>query len=251
MWTYWMSAAEEHGVSMGIWVHDPQDFSKRAEISQAPSHADLGKASGWNRHDLDSEVSQFFYYGENVANTSIIAADGPTQYTWEQFQNDELFNGWTIYRISFCIGWYDAVTDFADVWVADIILNEEQIPLKPDSGGTGRIGRRHFTRAGSGTLAGSIAPKTPFSILSLLAHSTAVPDAAEPITLTLDSWQDTLYNALLFSSDMQAANVTSLFASFDGLGVFAADDEVDLLQTNTGNASWGATIAYQTVFGGV
>ena len=248
MWSYYMTQEQTAGVNMVIWVHDPEDFDKRAEITQDMGHADLGKAAGRNAHELDHTAKQFFFYGENVSGNTTCDTAG-THYTLAQFMADALFSTWTIYRISFEYGWVGSGT-FKDVWVQDIRINSVPILLKPDSGGSGRIGRRHFTRSGSGTLAGSIAPKTPFRILSLLAHSSAVPSAAEPITLTLDAGQDTLYNALLFSSDMQAANVTSLFASFDFLGMFGADDEVDLLQSNGGNANWGATITYQTVFAG-
>lgn len=247
MWSYYMTQAQSAGVNMVIWVHDPTDFDKRAEITQVMGHAGLEKGAGWNAHELDHAVAQFFFNGEGISGNTVCVTAG-THYTLDQFQADPLFSTWTIYRISFEYGWVGSGT-FLDVWVADVQINGVQIPLKPDSGGTGRIGRRHFTRSGSGTLAGSIAPKTPFRILSLLALCSAVPSAAEPITLTLDAGQDGLYDALLFSSDMQAADVTSLFASFEFLGMFGADDEVDLLQSNGGEANWGATISYQTVFG--
>ena len=33
-WTYYMSATETMGVNIVIWVHDPTNFDKRAEITQ-------------------------------------------------------------------------------------------------------------------------------------------------------------------------------------------------------------------------
>lgn len=248
MWSYYMAATQSAGVNIVLWVHDPEDFDKRAEITQVMGHADLEKAAGWNAHELDHTVTQFFFYGENVSGNTTCTTAG-THYTLEQFMADALFSTWTIYRISFEYGWVASGT-FLDAWVADIRINSVPILLKPDSGGSGRIGRRHITQTGAGDLTGSLAPKTPFRILSLLAHCSAVPAAGENITLTLDAGQDTLYDALLFSNDMQAANATSLFTSFEFLGMFGADDEVDLFQTNGGEANWGATITYQTVFAG-
>lgn len=249
-WTYWFSAAEEHGVNMVIWAHDPYAFEKRAEITQAPSGAGLAKASGWNVHELNPSTSQFWYYGEGVANTSITPTAG-TQYTWAAFQNDECFSTWTIYRVSFEYGYYDAVTTFADAWVADIKLNNEQIPLKPDSSGTGRIGHRFFTQSGSGDLTGALAPKTMFRLLSIDALCSAVPVAGEVIKLTKDAWQGSLYDNIIFSSDMGASGVTSLYQTFEGYQMFLADDELDLFQDNGGAKNWGVTIFYQTVFGGM
>ena len=70
-WTWRQTNAEVYGVNIVIWVHDPKAPDKRAEITQAPSHVDLDKAAGWNSHELDPTVTQFFWYGENVT-----SADG-------------------------------------------------------------------------------------------------------------------------------------------------------------------------------
>jgi len=245
MWSYYLTQAQSGGVNMVVWVHDPTDFDKRAEITQVMGLVE--HSEGWDAHELDTSVSQFFFYGEGVSGNTTCTTAG-TNYTWAQYQADAMFSTWTIYRISFEYGWVASGT-FADAWVADIKINGIQIPLKPDAGGTGRIGRRHFTCA-SGDLSGSLAPKTPFRILSLLAHCSAVPQADEDITLTLDAGQGTLYDALLFSSDMHAADATSLFTSFEFMGMFGADDEIDLFQTNSNDDDWGAPITYQTVFEG-
>lgn len=249
-WTYWLIQAEDHGVNMVVWVHDPEDLSRRAEITQAPSHADLDRASGWNSHELDSSVSQFFYLGEGVTGTDLITDEGPdNQFTWAQFQGDACFSAWTIYRISFEFGWYDAVDTFLDAYVADIILNGVQIPLKPDSGGTGRIGRRHFT-CSEGDAEGTLEPKTPYRLLALDIHCSAVPQAAEPITLTKTAWQGPYWNTLIFSADMGSLGVSSVYQTFEGYEIFMADDTLTLLANNSVDDNWGITIIYQTVFGG-
>lgn len=132
MWSYYMSASDSFGCNMVVWVHDPTDFDKRAEITQRQQHASLEKTAGWNAHELDTSVTQFFYYGEGVSGTDNIAAAG-TDYTWAQYQGDAMFSGWTIYRISFEFGWQQAGT-FGTAWVADIKLNGTLIPMGPADG---------------------------------------------------------------------------------------------------------------------
>ena len=232
---------------MVIWAHDPYDFDKRAEITQGPSVPGLARASGWNAHELNPTADQFFYNGENEANSNL-SEGAANVYGWDDFQGDEMFNTWTIYRVSFEYGFYDAVSTFADAWVADISLNNEQIPLKPDSGGTGRIGRRHYTQVGTGDLTGSLAPKTPFRLLSLDIHSSAVPAVAEPVTLTKDAWQGEHFDTLISSTDMQATAVSSVYEVFEALGIFGGDDILNLFQDNGNDDDWGVTIVYQTVF---
>ncbi len=241
-WTYYLTNAEVYGINMVIWAHDPNDPSKRVEITQAPSHADLAKASGWNKHILNKATTQFFYYGENVSGSGLTAG---TQYTWTQFQEDVVFVGWTIYRISFEYGWYSTGT-FEDAWVADIKLNGAIIPLKPDRGGTGRIGRRFYTA--SSALAGTLAPKTPFELLSIIVHTSAVLDTGEALTLTLDAGQGAFYDAVILNEDLFIGSRTSMFATFEK-AYFGADDEIDLAQANGSSDDIGVVLAYQTVFG--
>ena len=126
-WSYYQTNAEVYGVNMVIWAHDPTDFDKRIEITQAPSHAGLEKGAGWNAHELDVTVTQFFYFGENVSGSGLTAG---TQYTWAQFQTDALFRHWNIYRITHEWGWYSTGT-FESAYVAEVKFNNEQIPLQP------------------------------------------------------------------------------------------------------------------------
>ena len=133
MWAYYMSATETMGVNMVVWVHDPTDYDKRAEITQLGGASGLEKAIGWNAHELDTTVTQFFFYGENTTGTGLTAG---TQYTWDQFQADALFSTWTIYRITYEYGW-EASGTFDDVYIAQISINGIDIPLVPD-------GRKHL-----------------------------------------------------------------------------------------------------------
>lgn len=129
LWSYIMSASDSFGVNMVVWVHDPYDFDNRAEITQRQQHADLEKSAGWNAHELNPSTDYFFFYGEGTTNTNLTAG---TDYGWDDFVADELFNVWTIYRISFEFGWQASGT-FGDAKIADIEINGQQIPLYPDS----------------------------------------------------------------------------------------------------------------------
>ena len=129
MWSYYMTNTEPGGVNIVFWVHDPTDFDKRAEITQNLTVAGLEKGAGWNAHELDSSVTQFFYYGENDS-SSLTAG---TNYTWAQFQADSVFSTWVIYRVSIESGWHGASPTFEDAWVADVKLNGQLILLKPQA----------------------------------------------------------------------------------------------------------------------
>ena len=243
-----MTEAETFGINMVIWVHDRFDNDVRAEITQQADIATLEKAAGWNAHELNQTTDQFFYYGEGIAATSLITGAGPANlFGWDDFQGDECFNGkMTIYRITFEYGW-EASGTFDDAWVADIKLNGQLIPLKPDSSGSGRIAHRYFTEA-TNPLAFTIAPKTPYRLLSLAVHVDAVPDTTEVFTLTVDATRSALCDTLILSEDLFIGSRTSLFVPF-GIGYeFTSDDEIDIAQANGSPDDWGVTVMYQTVF---
>ncbi len=125
MWTYWMTNAESGGVNMVIWIHDPTDFSKRAEVTQLMGL--VSKDAGFNVETLDLTVTELFYYGENISGSGLTAG---TNYTWKQFREDALFKDWDIYRITFDVGWLGASVQ-EDIWLTEININGQQIPLKP------------------------------------------------------------------------------------------------------------------------
>lgn len=129
-WSYYMTGTEAYGVNIVLWVHDPEDFDKRAEITQIGSASGLAKAAGWNAHKLDTSTTQFFFYGENTTGTGLTAG---TQYSWEEFQLDALIKTWDIYRVSIEYGWIGSGT-LDDVWVADVRLNGQMIWLTPGPG---------------------------------------------------------------------------------------------------------------------
>ncbi len=243
MWTYWMTNAESAGVNIVVWVHDPNDFSKRAEITQLTGLT--SKDAGFNKETLDLTAIEMFWYGENTGTHDTTVTAG-TNYTWAQFQADDVFSTYRIYRITFDYGWIGSST-LEDVWVTEVSINGLQIPLKPDSGGSGRIATRYF-EVQTGDLTGTISPKTPYRLLSMSAHVDAVPDTGEDLTLTVDSNKNDHFDTLIFSDDLFVGSRTSVFVPFGEGYDFTADDDIDLFQTNGSDDDWGVTIIYQTVF---
>lgn len=125
MWTYWMTNAESGGINIVIWLHDPTDFSKRVEVTQLMGL--VSKSAGFNKENLEIDTTELFFYGENTTGTDLTAG---TNYTWKQFREDALFKDWVIYRITFDLGWLGASVQ-EDVWLTEITINGQQIPLKP------------------------------------------------------------------------------------------------------------------------
>ncbi len=244
MWTYWMTNAESAGVNIVVWVHDPDDFSKRAEITQTPGKA--SRVASYNKETLDLTATEMFWYGENTGTHDTTVTAG-TEYTWAQYQADDVFSTYEIYRITLEYGWIASGT-LDDAWVTEISINSQQISLQPDSGGSGRIATRYFEQATSADLTGTISPKTPYRLLSMSAHVDTVPATGEDLTLTVDSNKNDHFDTLIFSDDLFVGSRTSVFVPFGEGYDFDADDDIDLFQDNGGDDDWGVTIRYQTVF---
>ncbi len=133
-WSYYMTSTQTMGVNIVIWVHDADDFDKRAEITLVGGHASLEKAAGWNAHEFTAAQEGMFFYGEGTGNSLLVAG---TQYTWAQFQADRLFKDWVIYRITIEYGW-EAAGTFNPAYLAELMLNKVPIPLVPVARGTHR-----------------------------------------------------------------------------------------------------------------
>ena len=240
-WTYYMTTNDYMGVSMVIWAHDPNNPSNRADISQ--DALDCESAVGWNKHVL-ATTNHFFFYGEGTTGSGLTAG---THYTLAQFQTDKVFSTWTIYRITLDFGWGAAGNTFGDAAVADVIINGTQIPMKPDSTGTGRITQRVIS-VDTGALAFTLAPKTPYKLLSMDVHASAVLDTGEALTITKDAGVSSFFDTVIFSQDLFIGSVTSLHVVFGEGYDFPAEDELDLAQANGSNDDIGITVIYQTVF---
>ncbi len=127
-WSWYQTDTQTMGLGIVIWVHDPNDFDNRAEITQLGGHGDLPKTSGWNAFSFSSATEGMFFYGEGTTGTGLTAG---TQYAWSAFQADVLFKNWTIYRITLDWGW-EASGTFNYVYVADVKLNGVALQLRPN-----------------------------------------------------------------------------------------------------------------------
>jgi len=247
-WSYVMQSAQSMGVNMVIWVHDPYDHIKRAEITQLGSLVD--RASGRNAHELNQTTDQFFYYGEGVANTSVITGAGPgTLFGWDDFQADECFNTWTIYRISFEMGW-EASGTFDHAWLVDLVLNNQQIPLKPRTDAD--LAPIHdYSETTAATFTFTVAPKTPFQLLSLDLHAGAGL-AGTALTITKDAGADgstnqAWFDTIVYSFDIVTAASTSHRKTFEGPANFSEDDELVVAQSNTGAQDIGCDVCWKPI----
>jgi len=133
MWSYYMTETEAFGINTVIFVHDPTDFDKRAELTQQADIATLEKASGWNAHELNRTTDQFYFYGEGTTGTSLTAGP-PNYYGIDDFAADALFKNWVIYRITFDNGWHTGSNEFKSAYVADVKINDTMVPLGPVNG---------------------------------------------------------------------------------------------------------------------
>ena len=244
-WSYYMTTTQTMGANIVIWVHDLTDYDKRAEITQLGGVAGLEKTSGWNAHEFDSTDAGMFYYGENTTGTALTAG---TQYTWAQFQADVLFKTWTIYRISIEMGW-EASGTFDHVWVADLTLNKTNIPLMPRSDAD--LAPIHDLQYTASALALTVAPKTPFQLLSIDLHTDASL-AGTALTITKDADADGLtsavyFDTVLYSVDLPTLTSTSLYKTFEGIESLSEADELDIAQSNTGSKNIGCDVCWKPI----
>ena len=162
LWSWYQTGAQTMGLGIVIWVHNPNDYDGRAEITQLGGHADLSKGAGWNAFSFSSATAGMFFYGENTTGTGLTAG---TQYTWAQFQADALFRNWTIYRITLDWGW-EASGTFDYVYVADVKLNGVAVSVSP--------GDSKVTSDGIPVVALSTTPTIDIGDVTLLAGTALV-----------------------------------------------------------------------------
>lgn len=241
-WAYILQSAQTMGMNIVIWVHDPANPLIRAEITQLANVVGLTKTEGRNAHVLNQTTDQFFYYGEGIANTSLITGAGPDNlFGLDDFQGDERFNSMTIYRISFGMGW-EASGTFDHAWLADLVLNDIQIPLKPRSDADLAPVHTYFRSSTDWTTGTAIiAPKTPFQLLSVSLHLDANPGEAAPFIVQVLRDNDkhtTDYDTVIHTSDMFVpADATSRTPIFGEGYEFAEDDVIDVLLNGSEQAA--------------
>jgi len=246
-WSYYMTGTETMGVNIVIWIHDPTDFDKRAEVTQVGGVSGLDKAAGWNAHSFSPSTTQMFFYGEGTTGTGLTAG---TQYTWEQFQADTIFDGWTIYRVSLEHGW-EASGTFDQVWVPEIKLNGVKIPLEPTRDDLEAMIFQYHT-ATSGALATALSPKTPFRLVSLDLKIDTAGTTSESFTATVDAGRGSGYDTLLYSvntltGSTTGGTITNLHVPFGEGYDFVEDDEIDCAWTNTEARTYGLTYAFRVL----
>ena len=230
-WSYYMTSTQTMGVNIVIWVHDADDFDKRAEITQLGGHADLEKTSGWNAFEFTTSTAGMFFYGENTTGTNLTAGAG-NQYTWSQFQADNLFKNWVIYRISLEYGW-EASGTFDQVWIGELKLNEVPIPLIPREGDLVPVHTYYTGSSDITTGNGTINPRTPFQLLSVSLHIDVNPGQTSAYTIQVLRDNDkhaTYYDTVLHTSDLFVpTSATSRHVIFGEGYEFDEDDVIDVL----------------------
>lgn len=247
LWSYYMTAAQTMGVNIVIWVHNPDDFSDRAEITQLGNTALLGKSAGWNSHKLLKTTTQFLYYGENIPSGTGLTSG--TQYTWAEFQADVVFRDFTIYRVSLEYGW-EASGTFQEVWLAEVSLNGIPIPIMPSDNVEAKRVPVHTHTTGTGTALASLTPAVAFKMLGIRVNiSTGAPlAAAETLTVTLDSGDGAAYDEVLFTLDMGTPSINDVVMPFGDDAFFEAGDVIVVaLSANAGGDTWGCETIHELV----
>ena len=85
-------------------------------------------------------------------------------------------------------------------------------------------------------------------MLALDAHAHEATITTENLTLTKDAGYSDVFDTLIYSDDLLVGARTSVHVVFGEGFDFPAEDEIDLAQLNSGDANWGVTVTYQTVF---
>ena len=217
LWTWNNTEEEANGLGMAIYLHDPDDNDLRIEMTQLAAHADVEKAAGWLAHELNVATDYFYWYGEDGAGGGSDISEGVPNYVGlDDFQKDPLFGSWTIYSIDFYWGGQTGSEEYKDIWVADIKINGQAIPIKPDSTGTGRFGIKTYTGTDATVTTGEakLAPKTPYRLLSISNKINDVQGGSSPFIVNLLSEAGSAYDATLLTDDMYVPTTRkSLYAT--------------------------------------
>ncbi len=239
-WSYYMTAAQSMGVNIVIWIHDPNDFDKRAEVTQIGSSVE--KSLGWDASEFTTATTGMFFYGENSGATALTEG---IQYAWSQFQTDVLFKTWTIYRISFEYGW-EASGTFNPVWLAEIKLNGLPIQLVPTRDDLESPVFQYHT-ATTGALATTLSPKTPFQLLSIALKINTAGTTAENFTASVDAGRSSAYDTNLLTQATNSPAITDLFVPYGEGYDSMEDDEIDCAWANRQNRTYGLTYAFRVL----
>lgn len=247
-WQYVMSSAQSMGVNIVFWCHDPDNFIYRAEITQDATNALVTKTSGRNAHVFNTATTQMFYYGE-ITGTPDTCPTAGTKYTWAEFQTDSVFSGYTIYKITIEMGWQASGT-FDHVFIGDLNLNGTNILLKPRT--EADLEPIHDIQANTSAVAITVAPKTPFQLLSIDLHTNQIPKTGENLTITKDAGGDGLalagyLDTIILSEDLFVGSRVDYHAAFGEGYEFSEDDELDIAQTNGDGDQTGTDVCWKPI----
>lgn len=241
-WSYYMTATQSMGVNLVVWVHDPADFDKRAEITQVGGSVE--KDAGWDAQEFTTATTGMFFYGEGTSGTGLTAG---TQYAWSQFQADAIFSTWVIYRISLEYGW-EASGTFQPAWLAEVKLLGIPIPLVPTRDDLEAPVFQYHT-ATTAALATALAPKTPFRLERVdVKVNTAPTTGTQNFTVTVDAGRvATVYDTNLVTCDFVGSTITSYVVTFGKGYEFMEDDEIDCAWSNADNRTYGLTYVFRVL----
>lgn len=245
LWGWNTTEVELNGLAMQIHLRSDTDPDLIVDVSQKGSVVALG--AGWNNHTLDFDAKEFFWYGEDGPTPGGIAEGIGTFSSINDYVADVLFGTWVIYRIDFYWGAQGGDEEYKNIWLIDVRINGQVILLKPDSTGTGRIGKKFYTSSSSiSTGNAKLEPKTPYRLLSVSMKLDAEQTGGSSFVLSLLSEQGTNFDPVILTDDMDVpAGRKSLYATFGQGYEFGMDDEIDLVYTNTGTKTYGLTYTYE------
>ncbi len=244
----WNNTEEElNGLAMQLHIRSPIDPDLIVNVTQKGSVVALG--AGSQNHTLDLAADEFFWYGEDGASPGGLTEGIGALYGIDDYQADSLFGNWVIYRIDFYWGAQGGGEEYKNIWLIDVRINGQVIPLKPDSSGTGRFGIKTYTASGNITSGGAkLAPKTPYRLLSVSILNNGVQGGASSFVVNTLLEVGTAYDIPILTDDMYVPTTRlSLYAAFGQGYEFGMDDELDILYTNQGSKTYGITYRYEVL----
>lgn len=248
LWGWNNTEEEVDGLAMQVHIRSDTDPDLIVNITQKGTGVAVG--AGWQNHTLDLDAINWFWYGEDGDGGSGLDEGLPNYYTFGEFQDDALFGSWVIYRIDFYWGAATGNAEYKNLWLTDVRINGQIIPLKPDSSGTGRFGTKTYTGTDATVTTGEaiLAPKTPYRLLSISNKINDVQGGASSFVVNLLSEAGTAYDATLLTDDMYVpVTRKSLYAAFGQGYEFGMDDELDILYTNTTGKTFGIVYRYEVL----
>ncbi len=101
---------------------------------------------------------------------------------------------------------------------------------------------------GSAGIDFAVKPKHQFRLIRVELHLDSAPASqAEDFTITLDAGDGSAYDVNLFTQDLFTTAVQDLVVEFGEGYEFEADDEIDIVWTNTPTETYGLRVVYELI----